>query len=429
MLREMFVTVGTGRDREDIGKALALSIRHHRADRVWCLVTSKSQDETLPVIRRELGTEGPPLEPILIEDENDAENCQRQFQRAIAARVAAGCRAADMAVDYTSGTKAMSAGLFAAAVAMGVETISYIAGRRDAGGRVMPGTERFTSFAPRALFAQRELEQATWLFDRYRFEEAAAFAARAGRCGDPDIAARAQILAPLAEAFGDWDRFDHESAFRRLNSLGGDVRLEAWGMRGAVERGKQFLYRAREKGFPAERLADLVANARRRLREGKYDDAVARGYRAYEYLAQWRQDALGLNPVDLRWEALQARLPAERQHAWRGRTEVEGRLRLGLRQDYELLRDLGDPLGVAFCAAYAEEDSTLRKRLEQRNASILAHGTAAVGREAAEELLELLERCARGQVERWDWLVAAATFPRLAGDRSPGVDAPRATVS
>ena len=39
MPRELFVTVGTGRDREDIGKALALSIRHHRADRVWCLAT------------------------------------------------------------------------------------------------------------------------------------------------------------------------------------------------------------------------------------------------------------------------------------------------------------------------------------------------------------------------------------------------------
>jgi len=38
MPREVFVTVGTGRDREDIGKALGWSIRHHRADRVWRLV-------------------------------------------------------------------------------------------------------------------------------------------------------------------------------------------------------------------------------------------------------------------------------------------------------------------------------------------------------------------------------------------------------
>jgi len=36
MPREVFVTVGTGRDREDIGKALGWSI--HRADRVWRLV-------------------------------------------------------------------------------------------------------------------------------------------------------------------------------------------------------------------------------------------------------------------------------------------------------------------------------------------------------------------------------------------------------
>jgi hypothetical protein len=128
----MFVTVGTGRDREDISKALALSIRHHQADRVWCLATLKSQEETLPFILRELGENAPPLQAVLVEDENDAEVCQRQFQRELADWIAAGVRPDDLIVDYTSGTKAMSAGLFAATVAVGVETISYIAGRRGA---------------------------------------------------------------------------------------------------------------------------------------------------------------------------------------------------------------------------------------------------------------------------------------------------------
>lgn len=355
MPREMFVTVGTGRDREDIGKALALSIRHHRADRVWCLATLKSQEETLPVIRRELGGAATSLEALLIEDENDAEMCQRQFQRLLVERLAAGTLACDLVVDYTSGTKAMSAGLFAAAVAAGVETISYIAGRRDATGRVIPGTERFTSFAPRTLFAQRDLAQASWLFDRYRFEEAAALAARAGTCGDPEIAARAQILAPLAAAFGAWDRFDHGRAFQGFDSVGKDARLDLWGMRDAVEGGKQFLYRAKGKPFCWERLADLAVNARRRIEEGKYDDAVARCYRAFEYLAQMRQSVLGLDPTNLRWDAVSAKLPSELREEWGARVDAKGRLLIGLRNDYELLRDLGDALGAAFCAAYVEK--------------------------------------------------------------------------
>ncbi len=39
---------------------------------------------------------------------------------------------------------------------------------------------------------------------------------------------------------------------------------------------------------PAERVADLAANAQRRIDQGQHDDAVARCYWAVEYLAQWR---------------------------------------------------------------------------------------------------------------------------------------------
>lgn len=202
MPREMFVTVGTGRDREDIGKALALSIRHHRADRVWFLATLKSQDETLPIIRRELGSEGPPLEALLVEDENDAELCQRQFQKAIA-----------------------------------------------------------------------------------------------GRTGHP----------------GD----------RALHQL-----------------------------CPPDSLCPAGSQPCR----------------------------LALRPLPVRG----------------GRDS--GSRRRGLRNDYDLLRDLGDPLGSAFCQAYVERDSPLRKRLEQRNNSILAHGAGPVNREAASELLQILEGFTRGEV-------------------------------
>jgi CRISPR-associated protein (TIGR02710 family) len=416
MPREIFLTVGTGRDREDIGLALVRSIRHHRPDRIWLLVTSKSQVETVPIIRRELGVGSPPMESFEFQDPDDAEACQRDSHRWLRERIAAGVSPSDLVVDYTSGTKAMSAGLFAAAVSAGVETISYVTGRRDEGGRVIPGSERFYSFTPRALFAQRDLDLACRSFDAYRFEAAAQLAAAAMGSGDPEILTRAAVLRQLAEAYGAWDRFDHARAFQILNELSKDKGLDGLHARDVVEGAKQFLHRAKANRFCPERLADLVANARRRHQEGKYDDAVARCYRGFEYLAQLRLVSIGLDPADLRWETVELKLPRELRSSWQGRVNEKGRLVMGLKLDYELLRDLGDPLGVRFCPVYEDRESPLRKRLEQRNNSILAHGGDPVSFEAAEELLAILEGYVREVVPQGVRLITAATFPRMAAN-------------
>lgn len=414
MAREIFLTVGTGRDRRDIAEALAKSIRHHRPDRTWLLTSIQTERETVPILREALGKTAPPMETKVFEDPDDAEICCREARRWIEARLGAGIGPEEIVVDYTSGTKAMSVGLFAAAVALGVHTISYVAGRRDETGRVIPGGERFTSFTPRMLYAQRDLDRAAWLFDRYRFEEAASLATDAAACGDPEISGRARVAARLAAAYGAWDRFDHAQAFRALDAAGNDIRLDDWGVRPAVERGKQFLYQAKDKPFCVERLADLLANARRRLEEGKYDDAAARGYRGFEYLAQIRQVGLGLDPTELRLDAVLARLAPERQAVWQGRGDDKGRMRLGLRHDYELLRDLGDPLGRSLFPVLTDKASALYTELEQRNNSILAHGTNPVGKKVATELLDTLAELSQSVVDRWDGLIIAATFPKLA---------------
>jgi CRISPR-associated protein (TIGR02710 family) len=186
------------------------------------------------------------------------------------------------------------------------------------------------------------------------------------------------------------------------------------------------LYQAKERKLCPERLADLLANARRRLEEGKYDDAVARGYRGFEYLAQLRMAGLGLDPGELRWESVAPKLPPELHAAWRARADEKGKMLLGLKHDYELLRDLGDSLGVRLHPVYEDKDSRLRTLLQRRNNSILAHGVDPVDREAAEDLLGILEGYARNEIALWDRLIGAATFPRLVqgpARRHPG--APR----
>jgi CRISPR-associated protein (TIGR02710 family) len=107
---------------------------------------------------------------------------------------------------------------------------------------------------------------------------------------------------------------------------------------------------------------------------------VARLYRALELLAQTRLkkreptlDTSNLN-LDLLPVALQPKYTALRQQL--AENGQDGKLQIGLWRAYGLLVDLGDPLGSVFSDHY----STLLDALQQRNASILAHGVQPVSR-------------------------------------------------
>lgn len=125
-------------------------------------------------------------------------------------------------------------------------------------------------------------------------------------------------------------------------------------------------------------LADLLANARRRGDECRYDDAVARLYRAIELAAQivFARDYghhTGRIPENFLIErGLESK--------YRSRL-AEGYARLGLRDAYELLADLDHELGKTFVS-----NDQILKYLDSRNESILAHGLSSVGYKAYQSL-------------------------------------------
>ena len=126
-------------------------------------------------------------------------------------------------------------------------------------------------------------------------------------------------------------------------------------------------------------MLDLLCNARRRKAEGRYDDAVARLYRAVEALAQdqlRREHGIadtGKVPLDRVPLSLRARYPAD-----------AAELKLGLQEAYLLLSELGDPLGQRFAGLGWHEPK--HSPLTARNQSILAHGFAPVGATIFESL-------------------------------------------
>ncbi|MCX7771397.1 MAG: TIGR02710 family CRISPR-associated CARF protein, partial [Proteobacteria bacterium] len=118
----------------------------------------------------------------------------------------------------------------------------------------------------------------------------------------------------------------------------------------------------------------------------RYDDAVARYYRAIEMMAQIRlkneykidSSEINCNEIDV--------LPEKVLNYLRGICEKardeKGKVKIGLVGDYELLAAFDDILGKF----YLDRKKYLLNALERRNNSILAHGEKPILKEEFEEV-------------------------------------------
>ena len=141
-------------------------------------------------------------------------------------------------------------------------------------------------------------------------------------------------------------------------------------------------------------LADLLCNAGRRIEEGKYEDAVARLYRSVELVAQIKLlEKAGVDDLEgagLRADVVCNLLPNEVKAKYLVRAS-DDKFVFGLRQKYELLKDLGPKYG------WPQADEVYRgiqADMEKRNRSVLAHGITPVTKEEAEQIQEKVRNIA-----------------------------------
>lgn len=282
-----------------------------------------------------------------------------------------------LAVDFTGGTKCMSAALVLVANRWPAEYVYVGGSQRNKGGVgvVVSGTERVLRRAnPWDSLGYQAEEDGALFFDQSLYASAAhIFGEAARRAVRPDVKRELSTLKRLAEAYDAWDRFDFHAAksalvdvSKHMNDLRKAFPDSAGELEGVLPNHEQLLAKLLEKQPSDLWIRDLLANARRRASQGSYDDAVARLYRAVEAYGQ-----VALEKHGLKSKTALSCLPPNLHDKWRLRAHDDGYLRLGLRDIYELLRDLKDEVGDAFFS------STLVGRqspLETRNNSILAHG-------------------------------------------------------
>lgn len=400
MKKAMFITVGTGRNRRDITSAICFSIKKHNPDYVIFLTTDKTKKETMPCVLEDPVMKGRRYDVIEIGDEIDVEEIYSQCREAIEEVLNKGY---EVSADYTSGTKPMSAGLCLAAVSKEIGDLIYITGKRDDTGRVIPTSERAYTLSPTLIYIDRELVRFRHLFNLYQYDACLSIAKGVRqRCDLPDTQKEWEFLEGLTSAYSAWDKFDLETAHKQLKELADSQYLSKYHLEETINRHTKILHKDKRRYCP-ERIADLLQNAKRRKEEGKFDDAVARCYRCMEYLAQYVLYKEYDRITTGNFESDKIKDPSIR-------CKYKDKKTLALKDAYELLSDLGDPLGKTFME---ERNAGKLEFLDKRNNSILAHGFKPVGKEGCRESLEMTERYVRMIVRNLDAFEKEVAFPTL----------------
>jgi CRISPR-associated protein (TIGR02710 family) len=357
---------------------------------------------------------------VLVDDINDLIHCYAKAQEAIAKIKELGTRADEVIVDYTGGTKTMTLAIGLAGTAHGF-SFSYVGGtQRTKGGLgvVIDGTEEIrTGVSPWSLYAIEECTLMAKLFNRFMFEGARRLAeSLLGRpMLDAGLRAVLEIIRLVCSAYENWDCFMHRKGVEDLKpaianlekylDLGGDQRYGPLltQMRENLSWLQQIQFET--KGFQraSEGLVlDLIGNADRRALEGRYDDGVARLYRALEMaghlgLAQPPLQVVDASDVPLDRLPESIRADFEKRY----RNEKNGKIQLPLLATFQLLAEVGHDLGVSFMKNKGHLDGVL----SARNSSILAHGLTPVKEEAYLSLRDTLFNWLGGQ--------RPPEFPRL----------------
>ncbi|MGI8782103.1 MAG: TIGR02710 family CRISPR-associated CARF protein [Acidobacteriota bacterium] len=308
-----------------------------------------------------------------------------------------GLKPGDIYVDPTLGRKWMSAGATMAASYLGLNMmytdVKFVNGKPD------PGTMRFVPLGN--AYDQTgflEAEKGRDLFNRSEFSAASEVFRRL----HPSLSASADLyrgLALLAQGLQRWQLFEHyETSLRKdfddaLECLGRCAYSDSTppGFVTFIEQ-IRILAAAIEVITIADKPAlvatiDLVLNAERRIAQGRYDDAVARAYRALESLSQNYLASFGLHAgqpdyghlTATQRSALEKYLPAFPE-------------KIALENGWVILWALGHPAAKEiFHLRGGQLQNKFLGILEARNNSILAHGWGPVGQERAGGMVKRLK--------------------------------------
>jgi len=302
------LTVGTGKANElesSLYEPLRKSARAGTYKRIVLLPSAVTAELARSFVLQMEGSGATvTVEPLPKGAEDDANDAYAHFDRVLE-NLLQDASSSDIVVDFTRGTKGMSAAAVLAAVRHGISQLCYITGRRDQRGMVRAGTERVRSISTSTVDRHRRLDLARNLTRSGDFRAAVELMS-----GDDDPQSRAVRRA--CTFYSAWDRLDYASAARipRPEDPPDRAWTDLWPtdeMRSWVRQLAQDTRAAGEPTAPWSERADalrrlgvdLIANGFRRVQQGHLEDAFVRVYRVLELIGQTRLFEHGQDSAEL----------------------------------------------------------------------------------------------------------------------------------
>ncbi len=330
-------------------------------------------------------------------DENDADQAYAHYDSVIGGLLRDDVQSEQIVqpeqieVDFTRGTKAMSAALVLAAMRRSIPCLRYVTGERDRRGMVRPGREEVKRISTTNVDGHRRLDLARSLFERGNFAAIGDILPdRDNPMSKPypdELVEVSGSVLTAARFFAAWDRLDYASAAAIDVDAPPDFK---WKPVWPTEAMRDWVSGLRLEPDPNDTSAmaahlrqlvvDLLANAERRVVQGQNEDALVRSYRLLELIGQARLfdhglDSGNLDPNHGTVKAVEAEAQKKKRVAFSKKSGGQGELQLQASrfQAGRLLSHLHDPLAKKLLEF--GDKAPLRATL--RNNSVLVHGFKA----------------------------------------------------
>ena len=343
-------------------------------------------------------------------------------------------------IDFTGGTKAMSAAAAMAGAMIGVQLLyvgctEYLVDFRTPN----PGTERlFYIDNPLEVFGDIEIEKALTLFGEYNYAGAGErLLALKEDIPDPSIRQELNFAYLLAKSYEAWDALDFPVAYEYMRQLNKEIKRDQKIHRRFLlmdyaehlARQEEVLQRLVQipvligEKKQMEVLTDsryiiplmftMYTNACVREIQEKYDMATLLLYRLLEMIEQRRLARYGLYVSRMEYKNMQ--YDFEQRPDMKGLSEEECFFQLkrdindikkalygrggngylpeqvSLLEGFVILQALGDPISMTESGRHVDKLKRIRSMVYLRNNSIFAHGLGPVGKTNFEKFKKFVE--------------------------------------
>ena len=349
--------------------------------------------------------EGQDYEIVLLEQVDNFNSCFEAFEQKIWQLDIFSEEKYEIIMDYTSGTRTMSAAMACCGMFYSKDLITVSGDNKN--GIVTPGTESIQYQNLYKVYDKFSLMRIRNYFNANRFYTASEILENI-----VDEKINKENLLNLVKAYYAWDNMDFIVAYDyltkvdldgfELSEIKDDLKINLKAL-GAIVRSPH------ENLKNCYILASLINNSIRRAEEYKYDDAIARLYRAFELIAQIRLSTYRLISSDLDIDVLLEKNVNQEFIDSLEKTRVDGKIKIGLIKDFEVLAELGDDLGLYF----AENRNKINNLTIKRNNSILAHGLESLDKDDFDQFEELVENLARKLDKDMDKFLMQTKFAKF----------------